>query len=94
MSIADVDVAVSVAAPTVSEVSRILEERIKSFAHKADVEEVGRVLSVGDGIARVHGLLNVQAGEMVAFSGGIKGALAFHCSRVAEGGGDFETSRI
>jgi F0F1-type ATP synthase alpha subunit len=82
--------AVFVAAPTVSEVSRILEERIKSFAHKADVEEVGRVLSVGDGIARVHGLLNVQAGEMVAFSGGIKGAFAFRCRVV----GDFETSRI
>lgn len=61
------------AAPTASEVTRILEDRLKSFQYKSEVEEVGKVLSVGDGIARVHGLLNVQAGEMVAFGNNIKG---------------------
>jgi len=56
-----------------SEVTKILKEQIKKFGEKAEVSEVGQVLSVGDGIARVYGLDNVQAGEMVAFSGGIKG---------------------
>ena len=56
-----------------SEVTKILKEQIKKFGEKAEVSEVGQVLSVGDGIARVHGLDNVQAGEMVEFSGGIKG---------------------
>ena len=56
-----------------SEISAILKEQIKNFGQEAEVAEVGRVLSVGDGIARVHGLDNVQAGEMVEFPGGIRG---------------------
>jgi len=56
-----------------SEVTKILKEQIKKFGEKAEVAEVGQVLSVGDGIARVYGLDNVQAGEMVEFSAGIKG---------------------
>ena len=56
-----------------SEVTKILKEQIKKFGEKAEVSEVGQVLSVGDGIARVYGLDNVQAGEMVEFSGGVKG---------------------
>ena len=56
-----------------SEVTKILKEQIKKFGEKAEVSEVGQVLAVGDGIARVYGLDSVQAGEMVEFSGGIKG---------------------
>ncbi|MGL4311725.1 MAG: F0F1 ATP synthase subunit alpha [Paracoccaceae bacterium] len=56
-----------------AEISAILKEQIKNFGQQAEVAEVGRVLSVGDGIARVHGLDNVQAGEMVEFPGGIRG---------------------
>jgi len=56
-----------------AEISAILKEEIKNFGQEAHVAEVGRVLSVGDGIARVHGLDNVQAGEMVEFPGGIRG---------------------
>jgi F-type H+-transporting ATPase subunit alpha len=56
-----------------AEISAILKEQIKNFGQDAEVEEVGRVLSVGDGIARVYGLDNVQAGEMVEFPGGIRG---------------------
>ena len=56
-----------------SEVTKILKEQIKKFGEKAEVSEVGQVLSVGDGIARVYGLDNVQAGEMVEFAGGLKG---------------------
>ena len=56
-----------------SEVTKILKEQIKKFREKAKVSEIGQVLSVGDGIARVYGLDNVQAGEMVEFSSGIKG---------------------
>ena len=56
-----------------SEVTKILKEQIKKFGEKAEVSEVGQVLAVGDGIARVYGLDNVQAGEMVEFSGSIKG---------------------
>ncbi|MGE0596882.1 MAG: F0F1 ATP synthase subunit alpha [Hyphomonadaceae bacterium] len=56
-----------------AEISAILKEQIKSFGAEAKVSEVGRVLSVGDGIARVYGLENVQAGEMVEFPGGVKG---------------------
>ena len=48
-----------------SEVTKILKEQIKNFGEKAEVAEVGQVLSVGDGIARIYGLDNVQAGEMV-----------------------------
>ncbi|TYC49453.1 F0F1 ATP synthase subunit alpha [Rhodobacterales bacterium] len=56
-----------------AEISAILKDQIKSFGQEAEVSEVGQVLSVGDGIARVYGLDNVQAGEMVEFPGGIKG---------------------
>ena len=56
-----------------AEISAILKDQIKNFGQEAEVAEVGRVLSVGDGIARVHGLDNVQAGEMVEFPGGIVG---------------------
>ncbi len=56
-----------------AEISAILKEQIKSFGQDAEVAEVGRVLSVGDGIARVYGLDNCQAGEMVEFPGGIMG---------------------
>ena len=56
-----------------AEISAILKQQIASFGTEAEVAEVGQVLSVGDGIARVHGLDNVQAGEMVEFPGGIKG---------------------
>src|SRR5271170_1059962 len=56
-----------------SEISAILKREIQNFGAEAQVSEVGEVLSVGDGIARVHGLDNVQAGEMVEFPGGIKG---------------------
>src|ERR1700756_4314473 len=56
-----------------AEISAILKREIQNFGAEAEVSEVGQVLSVGDGIARVHGLDNVQAGEMVEFPGGIKG---------------------
>ena len=56
-----------------SEVTKILKEQIKKFGEKAEITEVGQVLSVGDGIARIYGLDNVQAGEMVEFSEGSKG---------------------
>ena len=56
-----------------AEISKILKDQIDNFGAEADVAEVGSVLSVGDGVARVYGLDNVQAGEMVEFPGGIKG---------------------
>ena len=56
-----------------AEISSVIKEQIANFETKADVAEVGTVLSVGDGIARVYGLDQVQAGEMVEFPGGIKG---------------------
>ena len=56
-----------------AEISAILKEQIADFGTEAEVAEVGQVLSVGDGVARVHGMDNVQAGEMVEFPGGIKG---------------------
>ena len=56
-----------------AEISSIIKDQIANFETKADVAEVGTVLSVGDGIARVYGLDKVQAGEMVEFPGGIKG---------------------
>ncbi len=56
-----------------AEISAILKDQIKNFGQEAEVAEVGRVLSVGDGIARVFGLDNIQAGEMVEFPGGIRG---------------------
>ncbi|KAK6541035.1 Alpha subunit of the F1 sector of mitochondrial F1F0 ATP synthase [Orbilia ellipsospora] len=59
------------ASPT--EVSSILEQRIRGVSETASLAETGRVLSVGDGIARVHGLANVQAEELVEFASGVKG---------------------
>lgn len=56
-----------------AEISAILKEQIKNFGREAEVSEVGQVLSVGDGIARVYGLDNVQAGEMVEFENGVRG---------------------
>ena len=56
-----------------AEISAILKEQIANFDTESDVAEVGQVLSVGDGVARVYGLDNVQAGEMVEFPGGIQG---------------------
>ena len=56
-----------------SEISSIIRDQIKDFDSKADISEVGTVLKVGDGVAQVYGLDNVQAGEMVEFAGGIKG---------------------
>ena len=56
-----------------AEISAILKQQIKGFGAEAQVSEIGQVLSVGDGIARVYGLDNVQAGEMVEFPGGIRG---------------------
>ncbi|KAH7171181.1 P-loop containing nucleoside triphosphate hydrolase protein [Dactylonectria macrodidyma] len=59
------------ASPT--EVSSILEQRIRGVQEEANLAETGRVLSVGDGIARVHGMANVQAEELVEFASGVKG---------------------
>ncbi|MDR3516969.1 MAG: F0F1 ATP synthase subunit alpha [Azospirillaceae bacterium] len=56
-----------------AEISAILKQQIANFGTEADVAEVGQVLSVGDGVARVYGLDNVQAGEMVEFPNGLKG---------------------
>jgi F-type H+-transporting ATPase subunit alpha len=56
-----------------AEITAILKDQIKNFGQEAEVSEVGQVLSVGDGIARVYGLDNVQAGEMVEFENGVRG---------------------
>ncbi|HVT55030.1 MAG TPA: F0F1 ATP synthase subunit alpha, partial [Xanthobacteraceae bacterium] len=56
-----------------AEISAILKDQIKNFGQEAEVTEIGQVLSVGDGIARVYGLDNVQAGEMVEFENGTRG---------------------
>ena len=56
-----------------AEISTILKQQIKGFGKEAKVSDVGQVLSVGDGIARIYGLDNVRAGEMVEFPGGVKG---------------------
>ena len=56
-----------------SEVTKIIKDQIENFGTETEVSEVGQVLSVGDGISRIHGLDNVQAGEMVEFSEGTKG---------------------
>ncbi len=56
-----------------AEISAILKQQIANFGSEADVAEVGQVLSVGDGVARVYGLDKVQAGEMVEFPGGVRG---------------------
>ncbi len=56
-----------------SEITKLLKEQIKNFGEKAEISEIGKVLSVGDGIARIYGLDNVEAGEMVEFEDGSKG---------------------
>jgi len=56
-----------------AEISAILKEQISNFGNEAEVAEVGRVLSIGDGIARIYGLDQVQAGELVEFDNGVKG---------------------
>jgi len=60
------------AAQSTPEVSSILEQKILGVQSKQDLEETGRVLTIGDGIARVYGLKNIQAEEMVEFSSGLK----------------------
>lgn len=60
-----------------AEVSSILEERILGQTTSASLDETGRVLSIGDGIARVYGLKNIQAEEMVEFSSGLKVSVYF-----------------
>jgi len=60
-----------------AEVSSILEERILGQTASANLDETGRVLSIGDGIARVYGLKNIQAEEMVEFSSGLKVCIYF-----------------
>jgi len=56
-----------------AEISNIIKEQIANFGAEAEVAEVGQVISVGDGVARIYGLDQVQAGEMVEFPGGVKG---------------------
>src|SRR6476469_9603787 len=56
-----------------AELSTLLEQRITNYYTKLQVDEIGRVVSVGDGIARVYGLNKIQAGEMVEFASGVKG---------------------
>src|ERR1700709_2128582 len=56
-----------------AEISKVIKDQIASFGTEAQVSETGRVRPVGDGIARIHGLDNVQAGEMVAFANGVQG---------------------
>ena len=76
-----------------SEVTKILKEQIKNFGEKAEISEVGQVLSVGDGIARIYGLDNVQAGEMVEFADGSKGmALNLESENVGVGSSLIEIS--
>jgi proton translocating ATP synthase F1 alpha subunit len=58
---------------SLSEISVLLEQKISNSYSKINIDEIGRVLSVGDGIARVYGLQKIQAGEMVEFSGGVRG---------------------
>ena len=61
-----------------AEISKVIKDQIASFGTEAQVSEVGSVLSVGDGIARIHGLDNVQAGEMVEFANGVQGMALNH----------------
>jgi F-type H+/Na+-transporting ATPase subunit alpha len=56
-----------------AEVSKILRDQLEHFKTKSDLDEVGTVLQVGDGIARIHGLANVESNEMIEFEEGIKG---------------------
>ena len=59
-----------------AEVASLLEERIMGSGATGDLQETGQVLAIGDGIARVHGLRNIQAEEMVEFSSGVKGMVS------------------
>merc|ERR1719313_2551436 len=59
--------------PTAAELSSIIEAKIADYGGSVQLEEIGKVLAIGDGIARVHGLQRVQAGEMVEFSSGLRG---------------------
>lgn len=59
--------------PTAAELSAIIESKIMDYGGKVELEEIGKVLAIGDGIARVHGLQAVQAGEMVEFDSGLRG---------------------
>ena len=59
--------------PRAAELTTLLESRITNFYTNFQVDEIGRVVSVGDGIARVYGLNEIQAGEMVEFASGVKG---------------------
>eukprot|EP00320_Phaeocystis_rex_P000317 CAMPEP_0119069940 /NCGR_PEP_ID=MMETSP1178-20130426/33303_1 /TAXON_ID=33656 /ORGANISM="unid sp, Strain CCMP2000" /LENGTH=553 /DNA_ID=CAMNT_0007051741 /DNA_START=17 /DNA_END=1678 /DNA_ORIENTATION=- len=59
--------------PSAAELSSIIEQKIMDFGGKVELEEIGKVLAIGDGIARVHGLQQVQAGEMVEFDSGLRG---------------------
>ena len=67
-------------AQSTPEVSSILEQKILGVQSKQDLEETGRVLTIGDGIARVYGLKNIQAEEMVEFSSGLKVGFFFSLS--------------
>lgn len=58
---------------SLSEISVLLEQKIEKSYSKLNIDEIGRVLSIGDGIARVYGLNKIQAGEMVEFASGVKG---------------------
>ena len=60
-----------------SEISSVIRDQINNFENQADISEGGTVLKVGDGVAQVYGLDNVQAGEMVEFDGGVKGCLLY-----------------
>jgi len=60
-------------APSAAELSAIIESKIMDYGGKVELEEIGKVLAIGDGIARVHGLQRVQAGEMVEFDSGLRG---------------------
>lgn len=60
-------------ANTISEISSIIKERLENFRNEAVVSESGKVISVGDGVAIVHGLSNIQAGEILEFEGGVIG---------------------
>jgi hypothetical protein len=58
--------------PSAAELSSIIEAKIMDYGGKVELEEIGKVLAIGDGIARVHGLQQVQAGEMVEFDSGLR----------------------
>merc|ERR1712100_41789 len=75
-----------------AELTKIMGERIANFQDQQDVQEVGRGLSVGDGIARIYGLKGVKAGEMVEFSSGLKG-MALNLETDNVGGGGFGDDR-